>query len=142
MFFGQYAGRFPFSFVISAHFVPETVLGYGSFGVVVGVRDSRTGESLALKKISAAFRDECEVKRLLREFQVMDQLRHPNVLSLRYFYMDNLEDVYFVSDRMDTNLKCVIDFDLKKLSLRHIKYVLYQILCGLKCIHECGLIHR
>jgi mitogen-activated protein kinase 1/3 len=114
----------------------------GAFGLVLGVRDSK-GRMLAIKKVADAFDDVVNGKRLLREVMVMQHVHHRNVLSLRNLYMgEDNNSVYIVSNLLHSNLKRLIQFDLKKLSQQHIKYILYQVLLGLQYIHACGLLHR
>jgi mitogen-activated protein kinase 1/3 len=129
-------------FDINSGYEAKVVVGQGGFGLVLAVSDSN-GCHFAIKKVGDAFADCVDGKRLLREILVMKHLCHPNILSLEHMYMnDKLNSVYIVSVLMDSNLKKVIEKDLRKLTLKHLKFIMYQILCGLKYIHACGLIHR
>ncbi|PIK54476.1 Mitogen-activated protein kinase 11 [Apostichopus japonicus] len=53
---------------------------------------------------------------------------------------DTFTDVYFVSDLMGADLNTVNK--CQKLSDEHVKFLVYQILRGLKYIHSAGVIHR
>jgi serine/threonine protein kinase len=119
----------------------NAIVGFGGFGVVLGVTDMSNGKQHAIKKVADAFCNTVDAKRLYREIKIMQHLAHPNLLSCQQIYVEK-DTVYVSSVKMDTNLKRVIDFDLRKLSLRHVKFCVFQILCGLKYLHSCGIVHR
>ena len=52
-----------------------------------------------------------------------------------------MEDLYIVSDLMDTDLYRII-YSKQELSLDHVQYFVYQILRGLKCLHSASVVHR
>jgi serine/threonine protein kinase len=49
---------------------------------VVSVRDTQTGEMLAVKKIEKAFDHPTFTKRTLRELKIMRLLKHENILDI------------------------------------------------------------
>lgn len=51
------------------------------------------------------------------------------------------EDIYFVSELMDTDLHQIIRSP-QDLSDDHCQYFLYQILRGMKYVHSAGVLHR
>ena len=55
--------------------------------------------------------------------------------------MGAFEDVYVVSELMDTDLHQIIQTG-QPLSRDHVQYFMYQILCGIKYIHGCNVVHR
>jgi len=75
----------------ASNYKPERVIGNGSFGVVYLARAPDGSEMVAIKKV-------LQDKRFKnRELQIMKQLNHPNVVSLRHcFYSrgDKAEEVY------------------------------------------------
>jgi mitogen-activated protein kinase 1/3 len=129
------------NFALPVAYRPEYVLGHGGFGVVIGVSIEGSKKKYAVKKVGDAFSNVVDAKRLFRETRIMQHMRHPNLLPLSNLYMAN-EDVYVVSPGMDTNLKRVVEHDLRKLSLRHIKFILFQILAGLDFLHASDVVHR
>lgn len=58
----------------------ERVLGSGSFGIVYQAQVVETGESVAIKKV---FQDK---RYKNRELQIMQELRHPNVVELKHAF--------------------------------------------------------
>lgn len=132
----------PCRFDLPLSYIPECVLGCGSFGVVIGVNKKR--QRLAVKKVHEAFADVLDGARLFREIKIMSHLDHPNLLALDNLFTSGREgqDVYIVSPRMHTNLRRTIELDLNQLTLQHIKFIVFQILQGLQYLHKCGLVHR
>lgn len=59
------------------------VIGSGAYGVVVSVRDTTTGEQLAIKKIEKAFDHPTFTKRTLRELKIMRLMEHENILDIK-----------------------------------------------------------
>jgi len=63
----------------------ESVIGNGSFGVVFEAKIVETGETVAIKKVlqDKRFRN--------RELQIMKQLHHPNIVTLKHYFYQNGE---------------------------------------------------
>ena len=59
------------------------VVGHGAYGVVVGAVDTESGEKVAIKKITNAFNDLLDAKRIAREIKLMRFLQHDNLVCLR-----------------------------------------------------------
>jgi serine/threonine protein kinase len=60
---------------------PEQPIGYGSFGVVWSVVDSRTGQRAALKKIPSIHQSLLGCIRTFREVKILCELDNENLLS-------------------------------------------------------------
>mmetsp|Transcript_22996 Transcript_22996/g.38506 ORF Transcript_22996/g.38506 Transcript_22996/m.38506 type:complete len:128 (+) Transcript_22996:238-621(+) len=56
-------------------------IGHGAYGVVISALDKETGDKVAIKKISRAFEDPVDAKRILREIKLMKKFSHENVRS-------------------------------------------------------------
>lgn len=54
--------------------------------------------------------------------------------------IDNFSEVYLVNQLMSSDLNKIIKS--QRLSDAHIRFLVYQILRGLKYIHSAGVIHR
>jgi serine/threonine protein kinase len=54
-------------------------IGHGAYGVVISALDSESGQKVAIKKISGAFADPVDAKRILREIKLMKRFQHENV---------------------------------------------------------------
>lgn len=104
-----------------------------------------TGERVAIKKITNAFDTLKYIKRTLREIRILRHFNHDNILPLRdimpsYIY-HNTNSIYIVTELMDTDLHQIIA-SKQKLSIKHIQYIVYQILKALKYIHSANVLHR
>ena len=120
-------------------------IGQGAYGVVISALDKRTGKKVAIKKVTKAFEDLVDAKRILRELVLLRHFNHENVISctdiIKPTSMKRFDDVYLVSDLMETDLHRVI-YSRQKLSDEHVQYFLYQLLRGLKYLHSANVIHR
>ena len=109
--------------------------------------DTTTGERVAIKKVMHAFDKLILAKRLLREVKILKHLDHENVIKLYDIQRpypddpDEFEDVYLITDLMDTNLNAIVRSS-QPLTDEHIQYFLYQVLRGLKYIHSANIMHR
>ena len=58
-------------------------VGQGSYGLVCAADDVQTGMKVAIKKVTDAFQDLIDAKRILREIKLLRHLgKHENVISL------------------------------------------------------------
>lgn len=121
-------------------------IGHGAYGVVISALDKETNQKVAIKKISRAFEDPVDAKRILREIKLMKKFAHENVIQIIDIippppHAEEFEDVYIVQDLMETDLHRII-YSKQPLTIDHIQYFVYQILRGLKYIHSANVLHR
>jgi serine/threonine protein kinase len=121
-------------------------VGNGAYGVVISASDSVTGDKVAIKKVPKAFEDLIDAKRILREVKLLRHFSHENVIAVRDILppargIDDYEDVYIISDLMETDLHRII-YSKQQLSDDHIQYFVYQVLRGLKYLHSANVLHR
>lgn len=120
-------------------------IGHGAYGVVVSASDEITGEKVAIKKIPKAFDDLVDAKRILREIKLLRHFAHENIIAVKDILVppgvDSYEDVYIVTDLMETDLHRII-YSKQKLSDDHVQYFVYQMLRSLKYMHSAGVLHR
>jgi mitogen-activated protein kinase 1/3 len=120
-------------------------IGHGAYGVVVSALDKPTGRKVAIKKVSKAFEDLIDAKRILREIKLLRNFDHENIISLldieKPQSRTGYEDIYIITDLMETDLHRVI-YSRQELTNDHIQYFLYQLLRGLLHLHSAGVIHR
>ena len=132
-------------FDVECHYRLISPIGHGAYGVVCSAEDLRTGEKVAIKKITKAFNNLIETKRTLRECQLLRHCKHANIIEILSLMSpvsyDTFDDVYVVSELMSSDLHQIIVSD-QPLSDEHIQYFLYQILRGLKYLHSAHVIHR
>jgi len=132
-------------FVVPAYYKVTKTLGHGAYGVVAEALDTRTNQTVAIKKISNLFVHLVDAKRTLREVSILRYLSHENIVKLVDVLVpescDSFEEIYVVFDHMQTDMFKVIG-STQQLSIDHIQYFIYQLLRGLKYLHSAGVIHR
>ena len=121
-------------------------IGHGAYGVVISALDQETNKKVAIKKVTRAFEDAVDAKRILREILLMKKFVHENVIRIIDIIppppnAEEFEDIYIVQDLMETDLHRII-YSRQPLTIDHIQYFVYQILRGLKYIHSANVLHR
>ena len=117
-------------------------IGQGAYGVVFKAIDKKTKETVALKKLFGAFRDDTDSQRTFREVMLLQELNgHNNIIRLlNVIKAENDLDLYLIFDYMEADLFNVIRARI--LEDIHKKYIIYQTLKALKFIHSADIIHR
>ncbi|XP_021668400.2 mitogen-activated protein kinase homolog MMK2 isoform X2 [Hevea brasiliensis] len=133
-------------FEVSSKYVPPIrPIGRGAYGIVCAAVNSETREEVAIKKIGNAFDNRIDAKRTLREIKLLRHMDHENVIAMRDIIRppkkEAFNDVYIVSELMDTDLHHIIRSD-QLLTDDHCQYFLYQLLRGLKYVHSANVLHR
>jgi len=116
-------------------------VGEGTYGVVFKVRNKKTNEIVALKKIRLEDNDDGVPSTAIREVSLLMSLKHPNIV--------NLQQVFFGSHSLTLAFE-FLDYDLKKymegkrgmLTLGEIKGLMYQLLVGIDFCHRRRIMHR
>lgn len=118
-------------------------LGKGAYGIVWKAIDKKTQQTVAVKKIFDAFRNETDAQRTFREIMFLRAFRnHENIIQLHSIHRAaNHMDIYLSFEFMESDLHNVI----KRGSILkdvHKRYVMYQLLNATKFIHSGNVIHR
>jgi serine/threonine protein kinase len=98
----------------------------GAFGLVCSAKDTLTGSSVAIKKILKPFSTPVLSKRTYRELKLLKHIKHENIISLSDIFISPLEDIYFVTELLGTDLHRLLTS--RPLEKQFIQYFLYQIL--------------
>ncbi|CAM9913360.1 unnamed protein product, partial [Phaeothamnion confervicola] len=133
------------TFEVSAQYKMVRPIGHGAYGVVISAVNKEMRQSVAIKKIGEAFRDPVDAKRILREIKLLRFFRHDNIIRLVDIQpppsLADFEDVYMVTDLMETDLHRII-YSNQPLTLDHAKWFVYQVLKALKYMHSANVLHR
>ncbi|XP_019873931.1 mitogen-activated protein kinase 15-like [Aethina tumida] len=128
---------------IARKFIIQKRLGKGAYGIVWKATDKRTNQTVAMKKIFDAFRNETDAQRTFREIMYLQSFKnHPNIIKLLSIHKAvNNKDIYLGFEYMETDLHNVIKRGniLKDV---HKRYIIYQLLKAIKYIHSGNVIHR
>jgi len=121
----------------------KSIIGHGAYGTVCSSVDLKTGKQCAVKKIENIFEHRSLAKRTLRELKLLRYFKHENIMGVDRVMRPrkNFNNVYFVSELMETDLACVIRSP-QELTDEHCQFFIYQVLRGLKYIHSSNVMHR
>ena len=122
----------------------DKVVDRGTFGVVYQATVAETGETVAIKKVLQDRRYKN------RELQIMKEVSHPNVITLRHaFYTTgtNQDELYLnvVMDFMpDTIYRTVKHYSKmrQQMPILLVKLYAYQLMRGIGYVHNVGICHR
>ncbi|KAK3699593.1 hypothetical protein QZH41_014305 [Actinostola sp. cb2023] len=142
-------------FVVLKRYQNLQPIGSGAQGMVCAAIDTETGRKVAIKKLSRPFQNVTHAKRAYRELVLMKIVNHKNVSTTNRYTikhiigllnvftpdrcLEEFNDLYLVMELMDASLCQVIQMDLDH---ERLSYLLYQMLCGVKHLHDADIIHR
>jgi mitogen-activated protein kinase 1/3 len=132
-------------FMLSRYYTPIKVIGHGAYGVVISATDLRSNTKVAIKKVTNAFADLTDAKRILREIKLLQFCSHENLVQILDIEMPparvGYKDIYIVTDLMDTDMFRIIN-SKQAINDEHIQCFMYQTLRGLLFLHTANIIHR
>ncbi|XP_030753033.1 mitogen-activated protein kinase kinase kinase 4 [Sitophilus oryzae] len=117
-------------------------IGQGRFGKVYTAVNNNTGEMMAVKEISIQHNDKLTIKRVSEEMKILEGISHENLV--KYYGIEIYTDkmllfMEFCAEGTLENLIKATEEGLPELLVR--KYT-YQLLCGVACLHDHGIVHR
>lgn len=75
------------------------------------------------------------------EVRTMRKLNHPNIITLKDVVLDD-KKLHLVFELMESNIHKMLKTKSPELLVEsNIKIVLYELLKGLKALHEAGFVH-
>lgn len=131
------------TFTLDAGFSDLKVLGKGSYGIVVSAYFEQLGKKVAVKKVTPVAKQSTDAKHVLREVRLLRHMgKHENIISLYDLrYREQSDELYMIMELMDSDLHQVIQ-SKQSLTENHFQHFMYQLLCGLKYLHDHRIIHR
>ena len=123
---------------------PIKLLGQGSYGIVIQVKDKK-GKKFAVKKFTNLYRDKIDTKRILREIAILAQLSHPRIVKLHDIIIkdkEKVESIYLILECLDVDLKKILFEKNFNFHMKDLKRVFYDFISGLDYLHRCGILHR
>eukprot|EP01059_Diplonema_ambulator_P017241 TRINITY_DN2921_c0_g1_i4.p1 TRINITY_DN2921_c0_g1~~TRINITY_DN2921_c0_g1_i4.p1 ORF type:complete len:728 (+),score=228.33 TRINITY_DN2921_c0_g1_i4:36-2219(+) len=117
------------------------VIGSGAYGVVCKATHKATGRLMAVKTIHDTWSHPVLGQRSYREIQILQQLRHPNIIELTDVVMNhNKKDVHLIMPYIPHTCEDLLV--RRQLLAEHKKVFMLQLLSALAYIHERGVVHR
>ncbi|KOC69084.1 Putative serine/threonine-protein kinase C05D10.2 [Habropoda laboriosa] len=114
-----------------------------AYGIVWKAIDKKNKETVAVKKIFDAFRNQTDAQRTFREIMfLLSFANHENIIRLIGLHKANNDrDIYLVFEYMEIDLHNLIKKGniLKDI---HKVFVMYQLFKAIKYIHSGNVIHR
>ena len=124
---------------------PVQVLGAGYYGKVIEAIYKSTKKKVAIKKVNELFADIIDSKRVLREITLLRFMKNRfivELLDIEYDKKDpNFDCIYLIFECLPSDLKKLIKSS-SFLTMDDVRMYVYHILCGLKYIHSCAVLHR
>lgn len=131
--------------VILNDYIPVKVLGTGSYGHVIEAEHKLTKKRVAIKRVTCLFEDLIDTKRILREITLLRFMKNMFVVDLLDIMYDDdnpfFDTIFLIFECAPSDLKKIIKSALH-LNIIDVKLLVYHILCGLKYIHSCAVLHR
>ncbi|KMQ85330.1 mitogen-activated protein kinase 15-like protein, partial [Lasius niger] len=114
-----------------------------AYGIVWKAIERKRKDTVAVKKIFDAFRNQTDAQRTFREIMfLLSFANHENIIKLIGLHKANNDrDIYLVFEYMETDLHNVIKRGniLKDI---HKVFIMYQLFKAIKYIHSGNVIHR
>ena len=131
------------TFTIDKGYTDLKPIGRGSYGVVCSAFSTKLNRKVAIKKITPISKHTSDAKHVLREIMLMRHMgKHENVITMEDLILrESNDELYIVMELLDSDLHRVLQ-SKQTLTESHYKYFLFQLLCGLKYLHDNKIIHR
>lgn len=136
----------PFGFIFKANTRYEYIkpLGQGAYGYVCSAVDKQTNQNVAIKRISS-LNNPVILLRTLREIQLLKHFKNKdNIITILNSFLPESGDfteIFIIQECMEADLHFIIQ-SKQCLTTEHVRFLLFQLINGLKTIHLAGVIHR
>ena len=118
-------------FIVDERYEYIKQIGVGAYGVVISCYDKKTNRNVAIKKVGNAFEDLIDAKRIVREIKLLRYFKHDNIVSLIDIQKPpkrtGFEDIYIITDLMETDLHRVIYSRQELTDEYYILYIKYYV---------------
>lgn len=135
------------TFYLGDHYETLKKLGKGTYGSVYQVKNTLTGEIMAIKKMKMDVESEGVPSSSLREISILKKMVHPNVVEVK--------DIGFGEKAIEVGLE-YMPYDLGKyyqtflthqknftiFNKKTIKNIMYQLLKATEYLHSHKILHR
>lgn len=116
-------------------------LASGTFGSIYKVKNRKTDQFAAYKKIHQNFNNEKERRRIKRSFYVSSKLKHTNCIKMLE-WVENQNEFGFVMEFVEGKTISTLKNNSDSFSLPKVIDTVIQVCNGLDALHGNNLIHR
>lgn len=127
--------------IVADRYLKGEILGEGTYGVVYKAIDTKTNQTVAIKKIRLGKQKEGVNFTALREIKLLKELKHPNIIELIDVF-PHKENLHLVFEFMESDLEAVIRDKNIVLSPADIKSYIQMTLKALAFCHKKWILHR
>ena len=120
----------------------EKVLGHGGMGVVYLAKHRTLLRRDALKLLLTAEDGAPSRRRFLREARVLAELRHPNIVEVYDFDVNDWRIPYLVMEYLEGQTLRELVSHRGRLTWPEIRTILFEVASGLASIHGHHIVHR
>ncbi|KAI7879484.1 Pkinase-domain-containing protein [Lichtheimia hyalospora FSU 10163] len=118
-------------------------VGEGTYGVVYRVRDRKTKQIVALKKIRMERETDGMPISSLREISILKRMSHQNIVNVTDVAVGpKLESIFLVMEYCEQDLGTLLDMVPTPYTPSEVKCLMLQLLRGLEHCHNHSIIHR
>ena len=119
-----------------------SLIDVGSYGKVFKVKKIKNKKIYACKEIQTVYRSDFFCSCLIKEINFLLSIIHPNIIFIKEAIFDfSFYKIFIVTEYCDYDLKSMLESQVKFSSFQ-IKFILRQLLMGIKILHENKVIHR
>jgi serine/threonine protein kinase len=131
------------TFTLDSGYSDLKAIGRGSYGVVCSAFSAKLDRKVAIKKITPVSKNAMDVKHVLREIKLMRHMgKHENIITLEdLIFRETCDELYIVMELLDSDLHRIIQ-SKQPLTESHFKHFFFQLMCGVKYLHDNKIIHR
>ena len=117
-------------------------IGEGTFGKVKLGTHNLTGEKVAVKILEKhRIIEQVDVDRVSREIKILKLARHPNIVQL-YEIIETPRQLYLITEYVSGGELFDYIVAKRKLPEKEACKFFQQIMCGVRYLHELGIVHR
>lgn len=119
------------------------ILGSGGIGIVYKALQTDAGRVVAIKMLQQRLsQDETVKRRFVREAQVLNKLKHENIVTVYHLGETNSSMLYLVMEYIEgVSLRSLLVAE-KRLSAPRTVRICLQLCAALSHMHQCGYLHR
>ncbi|PNF28008.1 Cyclin-dependent kinase-like 2 [Cryptotermes secundus] len=118
-----------------------SVVGEGSYGLVMKCRHRETGQLVAIKKFIETEEDQNVRKMALREIRMLKKLRHENLVNMIEVFRRKRR-FYLVFEYMDHTILDELEDNTRGLGEETSRKYIFQVLRGIDFCHANNIVHR